>query len=78
MIRARAGNVVLLGITRGNIERLMKGQPMHISGDDPAIGLPGITIAIMYGETEDAIATELREHGLVDQRTVVEDRRPIG
>jgi hypothetical protein len=75
MIRARAGKLVLLGITRANLERLMKGQPMRIPGDDPAIGLPGVTIAIMYGETEEAIAAELRAHGLIHETTVVEDRR---
>jgi hypothetical protein len=76
MIRARAGSLVLLGITRGNVERLMAGQPIRVSGDDPAIGLPGVTLCIMFGETEDAIAGELRAAGVVDDRTVVEDRRP--
>jgi hypothetical protein len=76
MIRARAGSFVLLGLSRANCERLLQGQPMRISGDDPAIGLPGVTIVIMGGETEGAIEAELRSRGLVTDQTTIEDRRP--
>lgn len=76
MIRARAGTLVLLGLSRGNVERMMAGDPIRVHGDDPAIGLPGVTIVLMYGETEDAITAELRAAGVVNERTTIEDRRP--
>lgn len=76
MIRARAGSLVLLGLSRVNVERLMAGQPIRVHGDDPAIGLPGVTIVLMYGETEDAIEAELRAAGVVNDRTQRDDRRP--
>lgn len=76
MIKARAGTFVLLGLSRANCERLLQGQPIRISGNDDAIGLPGVTIVIMGGETEAAIEAELRGRGLVTDETTIEDRRP--
>lgn len=76
MIRARSGRHLLFGLSRGNCERLLKGQPIFLNGDE--LGLPpgmGITITIMGGETEESIAAELRACGLVNDTTVVEDRR---
>lgn len=77
MIKARAGRHLLFGLSRGNCERLLKGEPIFINGDD--LGLPrgmGITITIMGGETEEAIAADLRQRGLISEDTVIVDGRP--
>lgn len=57
MIKARAGNVVIFGLSRLNLERLQEGKPIMFDGAE--VGLDGNKIVIMYGETEQAIADEL-------------------
>lgn len=76
MIKARAGSLVLLGLSRANVERLMKDQPIRFDGAE--LGLPGIVFVIMGGETEQVMADQLRESGAVDEQTVVDDRWPEG
>ncbi len=76
MIKARAGSLVLLGLSRANVERLMNDQPIRFDGAE--LGLPGFVFVIMGGETEQAIADVLRSNGLVDEQTVVDDRWPEG
>jgi hypothetical protein len=71
VIKARAGGLLFFGLSRGNCEKLLQGKPIRIEGN--AIGLPGITIVIAGGETEDAIAAELKE--FVTDETVVTDTR---
>lgn len=73
MIKARGGNVVLLGLSRMNVERLMADMPILIDGAE--VGLPGIMLAIIFGETEEQIAQELARRGLVDASTVIHDRK---
>lgn len=73
MIKARGGNVVLLGLSRMNVERLMADMPILIDGAE--VGLPGIKLAIIFGETEEQIAQELARQGLVDASTVIHDRK---
>lgn len=63
MIKARSGNLVILGLEPKNIALLQQGKPIPIYLKE--MGLPDITIAIMYGETHDEIiATIKRETGL--------------
>lgn len=57
MIKARAGNVVIFGLSRMNLERLQEGKPISFDGGE--VGLDGARIVIMFGETEAAIAEEL-------------------
>jgi hypothetical protein len=59
MIKARAGNTVIFGLSKMNIERLQEGKPIAIDGAQ--VGIEGISILIMYGETEIAIVHELQE-----------------
>jgi hypothetical protein len=58
MISARSGQLVLLGLSRRNVELLTAGKPIDIDG--ARVGLPGIRIAIMFGETEQDMLVELR------------------
>jgi hypothetical protein len=53
MIKARAGNTVILGLTKRNLELLQEAKPIVF--DASILGLPGIEIAITYGETEQHI-----------------------
>lgn len=57
MIKARSGDVVILGLSRENINRLMDDQPIRFDGD--VLGFPGETFYIVFGETEQAIAADL-------------------
>ncbi|OXS92672.1 hypothetical protein [Pandoraea apista] len=59
MIKARSGDLVILGLSRENTDRLQGGEPIYFDGDQ--IGLPGKRFLIMFGETETAIARELAE-----------------
>lgn len=46
--------LVGLGLEKGNIERLMQGKPIRVSGE--SINMPGISdIMIFYGETPQAL-----------------------
>ena len=71
MIRAametRAGRTVVLGLSEENVRRLKDGKPILVDVAELLEG-PGtrprrarIPVCIMYGETEQAIAAELRE-----------------
>ena len=48
MIKAKAGNALIFGLSEDNIQRLKKGQPLVISGKE--MGLEG-DILIFYGAT---------------------------
>lgn len=52
MVKAKIGDMVVLGLSRENIERLQEGNPILFDGAE--VQLPG-RIAIMFGETELAI-----------------------
>jgi hypothetical protein len=57
MIKARAGNVVILGLEARNVELLKEGKPMYIKLAE--LGLPDIGIVIMYGDTPDQIVARI-------------------
>lgn len=50
MIKARAGNLVFLGLEAKNLEKLKEGRPMLINLSE--LGVEGDTkICVFYGET---------------------------
>ena len=57
MIKARAGNAVIFGLSRLNLEKLQEGKPIAFDGGE--VGLDGTRIMIMFGETENDIVREL-------------------
>lgn len=59
MIKARAGQLVILGLSRRNVELLQEGKPIAFDGAE--VGLGGTRVLIMFGETEDEIARELAQ-----------------
>ena len=67
-------HVIVLGVSRGNVERLMAGKPIHVTGE--SVGVPEIaSILIFFGETEAAMEAELRDAGVITDTTVTW-RRP--
>ena len=70
-LRQRDGRVLLgLGLSRANAERLLAGQPIPVETTDLGIGWDG-TILLLGGQTEAAMARELRALGLIDAHTEV-------
>jgi hypothetical protein len=67
----KAGNPLLfLGLSSENIRRLTGGEPILVPASRLVkAGLPPISVAIVFGDTEDAIAAEL----IVAQGTQVHD-----
>lgn len=59
MIKARAGDLVIFGLSRLNIERLQMGAPIVF--DAGVVGLEGTKVMIMYGEDEPEIMRQLNE-----------------
>ena len=60
---AAGGELVLLGLSRNNIENLMKGRPIYISETSHGKNaIPkGMQVCIVFGETELALKDELQE-----------------
>ncbi len=62
--------LVGIGISAWNVERLKQGKPIHLNFE--ALNLPWkIDLMIMYGETEQAIADELKEVGAIAPQTII-------
>ena len=65
----RGEPAILIGLSKGNMDKLLKGQPIFKPGSKLGIGF---ALIIVGGETEDAIMTEVVQHFNVD---VVLDER---
>ena len=63
-------DVVLLGLSRGNIERLQANQP--IMKDLKPYGVE-LSVAIMFGETEAKLAEMLAKEGLIGEETEIHE-----
>jgi hypothetical protein len=59
MLKAIAGDTVILGLSEENIVRLKKGQPISFDGE--LIGIKGKRVFIMHGDTELSILNYLQE-----------------
>ena len=60
----KTGNTLIgFGLSRMNCERLLADQPIHI--DLAELGIAGYEVMIFGGETEEAMAAQLRKAGLV-------------
>jgi hypothetical protein len=64
-------NIVLLGLSKENLERLKEGKPIHINGSELGIAND---ILIMYGETEAHIYKELQP--MIGENTRVAPMKP--
>jgi hypothetical protein len=62
---------ILLGLTRRNCEELLKGHPIKKGEETTRVPM---TIIIVGGETEEAIAKELGDAGMLDQAEIFDDK----
>lgn len=67
MIKASGGAadgtpLLLLGLSAENCRRLVAGQPILVRADEVDPRLPAVTVLLIGGATEDAIAAELRQN----------------
>jgi hypothetical protein len=61
VIQFYSGDVVVLGITRANVEKLTSGQPIMVSLASPK--RPS-KVAIVFGETKLAILADMEKAGM--------------
>jgi hypothetical protein len=71
MIKAAAGNQLIFGLSRRNIERLLKGDPIRILGRNWNCDKD---IFIFFGETEESMAKDISK--FISPSTKVIDERP--
>lgn len=60
MLAKGSGNgreTLLIGLSAENVERLAKNQPILKKLDE--VGFPGLSLVILFGETEDDIREDL-------------------
>lgn len=81
MMLARAesnkGPMLLIGLSRRNIEKLIDGYPMEISRLKHGDAIPaGLTIGIIFGETEAEMhATLVKANAIGQKTTITKDQR---
>lgn len=64
--------LLTLGLSRKNVERLMAGQPIQIKRDTHGQGVPdGWEILILFGETEDSFLKALHDAGAIGPKTKI-------
>ena len=56
------------GLSRGNIDRLTAGQPIHLWLDE--MGVAKTDLLIFFGETEEKMAKELAKQGFITQEDI--------
>jgi hypothetical protein len=61
--------LLVIGLTNKNIEELKKGRPVFKGPEDTHLPM---SFTIIWGETEDAILEDLKQHFVIP---AVEDRR---
>lgn len=73
----RGAPMILLGLSRGNMDKLLAGQPILVMCDQVAAQageeIPKLAVAIIGGETEESMFEELKREGfafghIVDER----------
>jgi hypothetical protein len=52
--------IIILGITRGNLDRLVAGEPVMVRAESHPGFPPGLRIAIFFGETERDLTIALK------------------
>lgn len=70
--RVRNCNMLGIGLSRGNCEKLLAGEPIEFNTGE--MGMPKLTVMIMGGETELAMHQELEELGVLRGVKINEDK----
>lgn len=72
MIKFKAGDkenpIIGFGLSRRNIARLMKGDPIRI--DLAEMGMAG-TVLIFYGTDEQVMSDQLMDQGWITEATII-------
>lgn len=66
-----SATLIGLGLSRGNIDRLIAGDPILVKAGEMDPSLGDLQITIFFGETEAAMEQMLRDEGMVDAHTKV-------
>jgi hypothetical protein len=61
MMSLQRGNNLVLGVTVANMQELNDGVVIHVLGD--RVGLPGVNIYLVLGETHEQMRRDLRASG---------------
>ena len=59
MIKARANNVVIFGLSKKNIKRLQQGKPIAFEGKE--LGMKDFRFFIFAGDTEESMMKDMEE-----------------
>jgi len=68
---AKKGPVLILGMSAGNVTRLIGGEPIVLTQEKHRLPPECGEICIVYGVTEEAIAEQLKVSGMMNEKTVV-------
>lgn len=73
MVKFRRDNVVILGLSEENIQRLKDDKPIKFNMNE--MGFPDITVFIITGKTEHSIAADISKMagGIDPSKTVFKD-----
>ena len=72
--RVNGTPLLLLGLSRENVKRMMEGKPIFLTRATHGPAIPEkLNIGIMFGETEDAIVEQLRQIGTIGPETQFRD-----
>lgn len=61
MMKLRADNLIVFGLSEENVKRLKEGRPIFFDGAE--LVLPGMKFAIIYGTTEQQMEQDLINAG---------------
>lgn len=65
--------VLVLGLSRANINQLTAGRPVRVRRATHGQAVPaGLTVGIIFGETERALYDQLRAKGFIGAETLIE------
>lgn len=71
MIKALAGNKVLIGLSDGNLKRLQMDNPIKFNLKE--LGLIDLDVVIFHGKTEADMTKMFMDAGLIDpHKTIIE------
>lgn len=65
LMNGKNKSLIGLGLSKGNIDRLKKGDPIYFSLEE--LGIEGYDVTIMYGETQDSMKQQLKKHFTIEE-----------
>lgn len=72
MVKAVKGNMIILGLSDENLNRLKKDQPIKFNLQE--LGLPDYDVVIFNGKTEQDMKTQMIKVGLIHPtETIIKD-----